>query len=156
MPKFKVGDRVRCIAAQDGNDFIVGQKGTVCSITSSLNTIAVEFDNDVKGHSLGYPLKYAKGHGWHVDASKLELLCEPKVEHDLKIIIYHQGNRTIAKYVVDKRVATEDCATCRSEDTFSFLIGAQIALARLAQQYDAKPVLTKEALDKALENIEII
>ena len=25
MPKFKVGDRVRCIAAQDGNDFIVGQ-----------------------------------------------------------------------------------------------------------------------------------
>lgn len=29
MPKFKVGDRVKCIAEHDGNEAIVGQKGAV-------------------------------------------------------------------------------------------------------------------------------
>ncbi len=154
MPKFKVGDRVRCIAVQDGNDFIVGQKGTIRSIASSLNIAAVEFDNDVKGHALQSFCKCTYGHGWNVATHNLEPIS--KAAHDTKIIIYCQGNKTIAKYVVDKNVVTEGCATCSPEDTFSVFTGAQIALARLAQHYDAKPVLTKEALDKALENIEII
>lgn len=156
MPKFKVGDRVRCIAPQDGNTSIVGQKGTVRSVEGSLDIVSVEFDNYVNGHELQSFCRCKYGYGWHVDAHKLELIPKPKAEHDTKIIIYRQGNKTIAKYVVDKNVVAEDCAMCSPEDTFSVFTGAQIALARLAQQYDAKPVLTKEALDKALENIEII
>lgn len=156
MAKFKVGDRVRCIAAHDGNSRIVGQKGTVRSVGDSLNIVAVEFDNYVYGHELQSFCRCKYGYGWNVAAHKLELISRPKAEHDTKIIIYHQDNTTIAKYVVDKRVIATGYATCSPEDTFSVFTGAQIALARLAQQYDAKPVLTKEALDKALENIEII
>lgn len=155
MPKnFKVGDRVRCIAAQDGNDFIVGQKGTIRYIEGVLDIAAVEFDNDVKGHTLESFCKCAFGHGWNVAVHNLEPISE--AEHDTKIIIYRQGNKIIAKYVVDKNVVAEDCATCSPEDTFSVFTGAQVALARLAQQYDAKPVLLKVALDKALKNFEII
>lgn len=156
MAKFKVGDRVRCIAAHDGNSRIVGQKGTVRSVEDSLDIVAVEFDNYVDGHDLESFCRCKYGYGWNVAPEKLELIPRPKSKHDPKIIIYRQGDKTFAKYVVDKRVVAEDCATCSPEDTFSVFTGAQIALARLAQQYDAKPVLTKEALDKALENIEII
>lgn len=156
MPKFKVGDRVRCIAEHDGNAAIVGQKGTVRYIGNTFGIISVEFDNDVHGHALQAPYRCKCGHGWNINACKLELIPKPKVEHNTKIIIYRQGNKTIAKYVVDKNVVAEDCATCSPEDTFSVFTGAQIALARLAQQYDAKPVLLKEALDEALKDFEII
>ena len=152
MPKFKVGDRVQCIAAHDGNTKIVGQKGTVRSVGDSLDIVAVEFDNYVDGHELQSFCRCKYGYGWNVAAHKLELISKPKAEHDTKIIIYRQGNKTIARYVVDKKVVTETCATCSPEDTFSFITGAQLAFARFVQQYDAKPVLLK----KTLKNIEII
>lgn len=155
MPKFKIGDRVKCIAKHDGNGAIVGQKGTVRYV-GAFNIISVEFDNDVHGHSLQAPYRCEQGHGWNIDADKLELIPKPKPKHALKIIIYSQGNKTFAKYVVDKSVVAEECATCSPEDTFSIFTGAQIVLARLSQQYDAKPVLLKATLDKALENFEII
>lgn len=154
MPKFKVGDRVKCIAEHDGNRHIVGQKGTVRYVGTTFNIISVEFDNDVHGHALQeqepYRCKY--GHGWNIDADKLELI--PK--HDTKIIIYTKGNRTFAKVIVGKRTVETECAVCSPEDTFSILTGAQIVLARLAHKNDAKPVLSKAALDKALKNFEII
>ena len=152
MAKFKVGDRVRCIAAHDGNSRIVGQKGTVRSVEDSLDIVAVEFDNYVNGHELQSFCHCKYGYGWNVAAHKLELISKPKAEHDTKIIIYRQGNKTIARYVVDKKVVTETCDTCSPEDTFSFITGAQLAFARFVQQYDAKPVLLKETL----KNIEII
>lgn len=152
MPNFKVGDRVRCIKAHDGNSNIVGQRGTVRSVASSLNIVAVEFDNYVNGHCLLTPHLCKQGHGWNVAAEKLELIPNPKSKHDPKIIIYHQGDKTFAKYVVDKSVVAETCATCSPEDTFSFITGAQLAFARFIQHYDAKPILLKEAL----KNIEII
>lgn len=150
MPKFKIGDRVKCIAAHDGNRHIVGQEGTVRSVSAILNTVAVEFDNYVHGHSLLSSYRCEPGHGWHIDADKLELIPKPK--HDLKIIIYRQGNKVFLKYVVDKSVVAETCATCSPEDTFSFITGAQLAFARFIQHYDAKPMLLKETL----KNIEII
>ena len=150
MPKFKVGDRVKCIAEHDGNRRIVGQKGTVRSVTSSIDIVAVEFDNYVDGHCLLTPHRCKSGHGWNVAAEKLELI--PKSKHDPKIIIYRQGDKTFAKYVVDKSVVAETCATCSPEDTFSFITGAQLAFARFIQHYDTKPILLKETL----KNIEII
>lgn len=151
MPEFKIGDRVKCIAAHDGNSHIVGQEGTVRSVAATLNTVAVEFDNYVHGHALRPSSSHCEpGHGWHITADKLELIPKPK--HALKIIIYRQGNKVFLKYVVDKRVAAETCATCNPEDTFSFITGAQLAFARFIQHYDAKPILLKETL----KNIEII
>lgn len=155
MPEFKIGDRVKCIAAHDGNSHIVGQEGTVRSVAAPLNTVAVEFDNYVHGHALRASSSHCEpGHGWHITADKLELI--PRPNPTTKVIIYRQGNKTIAKYMINKAVAAEACATCSPEDAFSIFTGAQIALARLAQRYATKPVLLKEALDKALENFEII
>lgn len=153
MPKFKVGDRVKCIAEQDGNEAIVGQKGTVRYV-GDFGIISVEFDNYVYGHSLQNPYRCERGHGWNIDADKLELI--PKPEHALKIIIYSQGNKTFAKVIVGKRTVETECAVCSPDDVFSIFTGAQIALARLAHKNDAKPVLSKAALDKALKNFEII
>lgn len=152
MPKFKIGDRVKCIAEHDGNEAIVGQTGTVRYTLSTSGEVAIEFDNNVDGHALTATLKCEKGHGWYVAAEKLVRIPKPKPKHDLKIIIYRQGNKVFAKYVVDKRVAAETCATCSPEDTFSFITGAQLAFARFIQHYDAKPILLKETL----KNIEII
>ncbi len=151
MPKFKVGDRVKCMAKHDGNEAIVGQEGTVRYV-GYFNIISVEFDNDVHGHALQAPYRCKYGHGWNIDADKLELI--PK--HDTKIIIYTKGNSTFAKVIVGKRTVETECAVCSPEDTFSILTGAQIVLARLAHKNDAKPVLSKAALDKALKNFEII
>lgn len=151
MPKFKVGDRVKCMAKHDGNEAIVGQEGTVRYV-GCYNIISVEFDNDVHGHALHAPYHCKYGHGWNIDADKLELI--PK--HDTKIIIYTKGNRTFAKVIVGKRTVETECAVCSPEDTFSILTGAQIVLARLAHKNNAKPVLSKAALDKALKNFEII
>ena len=47
MPKFKAGDRVKCIAVHDGNQNIVGQTGTVRYATSASGGVAIEFDNNV-------------------------------------------------------------------------------------------------------------
>lgn len=152
MPKFKVGDRVKCIAAHDGNSHIVGQKGTVRYVGATFNIISVEFDNDVHGHALQSLYRCEPGHGWNINADKLELIPKPKSKHDPKIIIYRQGDKTFAKYVVDKSVVAETCATCSPEDTFSFITGAQLAFARFIQHYDTKPILLKETL----KNIEII
>lgn len=156
MPKFKVGDRVKCIAVHDGNQHIVGKEGTVRNVASSIDIIAVEFDKHVCGHDLqsGWHCKY--GYGWNVASEKLELIPRPKSDHNTKIIIYTKGNRTFAKVIVGKRTVETECAVCSPEDTFSILTGAQIVLARLAHKNNAKPVLSKAALDKALKNFEII
>lgn len=156
MPKFKVGDRVKCIAEHDGNRHIVGQEGTVRNAASSIDMIAVEFDKYVCGHDLqsGCHCKY--GYGWNINADKLELIPKPKSDHNTKIIIYTKGNKTLAKVIVGKRTVETECAVCSHEDVFSIFTGAQIALARLAHKNDAKPVLSKAALDKALKNFEII
>lgn len=154
MPNFKVGDRVKCIKAHDGNSTIVGKTGTVCAVGDVLNVVAVKFDEYVNGHDLQAGCRCKYGYGWNVAPEKLELI--PRPNPTTKVIIYRQGNRTIAKYMINKVVATEACATCSPEDAFSIFTGAQIALARLAQRYAAKPVLSKEALDKALENFEIV
>lgn len=152
MPNFKVGDRVKCIKAHDGNSTIVGKTGTVCAVVDELNVVAVKFDEYVNGHDLQAGCRCKYGYGWNVAAEKLELIPRPKSKHDPKIIIYRQGDKTFAKYVVDKSVVAETCATCSPEDTFSFITGAQLAFARFIQHYDTKPILLKETL----KNIEII
>lgn len=154
MPKnFKVGDRVCCIEEHEGNTHIIGQVGTVRAPVPAFHELAIEFDNDVQGHTLGH--KCPAGHGWSIPPEKL-VPAYPSPRKDIKIIIYTKGNRTFAKVIVGKRTVETECAVCSPEDTFSILTGAQIVLARLAHKNNAKPVLSKAALDKALKNFEII
>lgn len=152
---FKVGDRVRCIAGHDGNTHIIGQEGIVRACYPVVGEFAIEFDNDVHGHSLNSSYRCEHGHGWFIPPEKLvpSYLAPRK---DTKIIIYTKGNKTFAKVIVGKRTVETECAVCSPEDTFSILTGAQIVLARLAHKNNAKPVLSKAALDKALKNFEII
>lgn len=156
MPKnFKVGDRVYCIEEHDGNTHIIGQVGTVRGIISAFHELAIEFDKDVHGHTLSSAYKCPHGHGWSIPPEKLvPAYCVPR--KDIKIIIYTKDNRTFAKVIMGKSTVETECAVCSSEDTFSIFTGAQIVLARLAHKNNAKPVLSKAALDKALKNFEII
>lgn len=156
MPKnYKVGDRVCCIEKHDGNSHIIGQLGTVRAFFPVFHELAIEFDNDVHGHSLNSSYRCEHGHGWAIPPEKLvpSYLAPRK---DTKIIIYTKGNKTFAKVIVGKRTVETECAVCSPEDTFSILTDAQIVLARLAHKNNAKPVLSKAALDKALKNFEII
>lgn len=152
---FKVGDRVRCIAEHDGNIHIIGQEGTVRAYYPAFGECAIEFDNDVHGHSLNFSYRCKHGHGWSIPPEKLvPAYCAPR--KDTKIIIYTKCNKTFAKVIMGKSTVAIACAACSPEDTFSILTGAQIALARLAHKNNAKPVLSKAALDEALKNFEII
>lgn len=156
MPKnFKVGDRVCCIEKHDGNSLIIGQVGTVRGSLSAFHELAIEFDNDVQGHTLSSAHKCPQGHRWSIPPEKLVPAYFSSCK-DTKIIIYTKGNKTLAKVIVGKRTVETECAVCSHEDVFSIFTGAQIALARLAYKNDAKPVLSKAALDKALKNFEII
>lgn len=156
MPKnFKVGDRVCCIEKYDGNSHIIGQVGTVRAFAPASHELAIEFDNDVHGHTLSSAYKCPQGRGWYIPPEKLVPAYFSSCK-DTKIIIYTKGNKTLAKVIVGKRTVETECAVCSHEDVFSIFTGAQIALARLAYKNDAKPVLSKAALDKALKNFEII
>ena len=64
MPKnYKVGDRVCCIEKHDSNSHIVGQVGTVRALVPAFHELAIEFDNDVHGHTLASAYKCPKGVG---------------------------------------------------------------------------------------------
>lgn len=156
MPKnYKVGDRVCCIEKHDGNSHIIGQVGTVRALVPAFHELAIEFDNDVHGHTLSSAYKCPQGRGWSIPPEKL-VPAHLSSRKDIKIIIYTKGNKTLANVIVGKRTVETECAVCSPEDTFSILTGAQIVLARLAHKNGAKPVLSKAALDKALKNFEII
>ena len=156
MPKnYKVGDRVCCIEKHDGNSHIIGQVGTVRAPVPAFHELAIEFDNDVHGHTLSSAHKCPQGRGWSIPPEKL-VPAYLSACKDTKIIIYTKGNKTLAKVIVGKRTVETECAVCSHEDVFSILTGAQIVLARLAYKNNAKPALSKAALDKALKNFEII
>lgn len=145
--KFKVGDRVRGINAHDGNEKIVGELGTIIYIFSN-GDVSVKFDKGINGHSCNGKCEH--GHGWDCPPDALELVAPAMA--GAKIIIFTQGNKVSAKLIKDKETLSIGYAHCSPDDVFNFLTGAQIALARLGQSYNAKPVLLKEAL----KDIEII
>lgn len=121
----------------------------------AFHELAIEFDNDVHGHTLSPSYNCPQGRGWSVPPEKL-VPAHLSSCKDTKIIIYTKGNKTLAKVIVGKRTVETECAVCSHEDVFSILTGAQIALARLAYKNGVKPVLSKAALDKDLKNFEII
>ena len=151
----KLVDCVLAIAQHDCITHIIGQEGIVRACYPAFGEFAIEFDNDVHGHSLNFSYRCEHGHGWAIPPEKLvpSYLAPRK---DTKIIIYTKGNKTFAKVIVGKRTVETECAVCSPEDTFSILTGAQIVLARLAHKNNAKHLISTADLHKSLMTSEFM
>lgn len=145
MATFKVGDRVRCVESFANTD-TVNELGTIVAKGSSPAMYGVNFDKFIHGHSLDG--KSINGHGWWIPEDMLE-----KVRNDSKIIIMADGYTVTAKLVRDKNRVAVATAKCSPEDDFNLLVGAQIALQRLAEQQNAKIVVNTKAFGKDIELI---
>lgn len=130
--KFKIGDRVKAVRINDGNEKILNKIGTVVCVKLGYNGIAVNFDDNVNGHgfetsNFDHSMVKPK-HGWWCNDNDLV-----KVENNSfeKIVITTNGKITNATlYNGDKRVKSA-IARCNSEDEFNFERGALIAFSRL-------------------------
>lgn len=143
--KFKLGDRVKCTCAYSGNECVKDQIGTVCHIYSE-SEYGIDFGKDVEGHTcVG---KCIDGHGWAIPARYLEGVSFKNT----KVIIYVMENTVVAKFIAGKTLLAQSEAKCSPNDNFNMLIGAQIALMRLAKVQHVKPIIPKEAF----EGFEII
>lgn len=145
MATFKVGDRVRCVKSFANAD-TVNELGTIVAKGASPEMYGVNFDKFIHGHSLDG--KGINGHGWWIPEDMLE-----KVRNDSKIIIMADGYTVTAKLVRDKNRVAVATAKCSPDDDFNILVGAQIALQRLAEKQNAKIVLNTKAFGKDIELI---
>lgn len=162
MSNFKVGDRVYVDGYTTHNDR--GEKvhvkgtGVISSTQFAPDVYSVKMDKPyINQHYCTTTFFSALPHELFTIKKEEELrMTNLAPRKDTKIIIYTKGNRTFAKVIVGKRTVETECAVCSHDDVFSIFTGAQIALARLAYKNNAKPALSKAALDKALKNFEII
>lgn len=88
--KFKIGDRVRCIAAVYNNEDVKGKLGTIkTTIGGDLVHYGVEFDDRIRGGhrctGSGDADHCADGHGWWCLGRDLEPADEPPLPDDIKI-----------------------------------------------------------------------
>lgn len=135
--KFKIGDRVQCIAE---NEPCYGLKGTVVSIEYPY--YGVKWDGFKGGHSCHDILKDKdNGTGWYVYGSSLKLL-QPSKE---KIIIYVKDNKVHCQYI-NKDGVKGACTTalCAPSDDFDMFVGAQIALLRMVRSAESPIVMDKK------------
>ena len=145
MATFKVGDRVRCVrVGKYDKQELLNEVGTIKVTDEDGTSIGVAFDADVDGHSLAGMCK--NNHGWWVSSNQLERCID-------KVIIYAQGRTVTAKLLCDKECVAQAVAKCSPDDAFNVLVGAQIALQRLAAQQDAKIVVNTKAFGKDIELI---
>lgn len=108
---------------------------------------------------------------YRVQLSNGSVFCDVKGEFSCiktperkKIIIYSVGNEVFAKLVYSDKSFAVASAKCNPSDNFDILVGAQIALQRLAKKLGSKLVLPTEALDaidievkiKDKENFEVV
>lgn len=142
--QFRIGDRVRCVRDRDGS-CVVGEVGTVVDFTSSY--VGVNFDKHIGGHSMSG--KARAGHGWYLLEDELELLTIKNP----KIVITFNEKETTAKLFEGKRVLLTATAKCSEDDRFDPVVGAQVALQRLAIKQNSKLVMNFSALKDAVEII---
>lgn len=88
--KFKVGDRVRCVAAVSDNKDVKGKLGTIkAMIGVDPVCYGVEFDRRIKGghrcYGKGRKWSCTDGHGWWCIGRFLEPADEPPLPDDIKI-----------------------------------------------------------------------
>lgn len=145
MATFKVGDRVRCVESFT-NDKTVGKLGTIIAKGLGSDSWGVAFDKYINGHSLDGECE--AGYGWWIPERMLV-----KIPDKSKIVIMANDNTVTAKLVRDKNCVAVAIAKCSPEDDFNLLVGAQIALQRLAEQQNAKIVVNTKAFGKDIELI---
>lgn len=108
---------------------------------------------------------------YKVQLSKGFVFCDVKGEFSCikaperkKIIILAVGNEVCANLIYSDKSFTVASAKCNPSDNFDILVGAQLALQRLAKKLGSKLVLPTEALDaidievkiKDKENFEVV
>lgn len=146
MSEVKVGDKVRAI--HDGRDRrLEGKIGTVVDVAGSC--VGVDFDSEINGHTCGGLARM--GHGWYLPDSYLEYVG--RCNEYNKVIITIEDKTTIATFMKGRFVLGTAKARCSPNDKFDPLVGAQIAIQRLAKQFGSKLVVNGDMFD---DNIEVI
>ena len=119
--KFKVGDRV-IVHDEVGSKRMDGEIGVIKHITSEIDKMLIEFDNNIGGHD-GYFIKSFKDeHCWWVDCCNCELI-KPET-----IVIYRHNDTVVAK---NTQTGEKAVAKCHPDDKFEFNTGAAVAFDRL-------------------------
>ena len=145
VERLKVGDKV--ILTGEGFKERKGMQGVVV-------------DDD---HEPYCPYRVQLSNGFVFCDVKGEFSCIKTLERK-KIIIFTVGNEVFAKLIYSDKSFTVASAKCNPSDNFDILVGAQIALQRLAKKLGSKLVLPTEALDaidievkiKDKENFEVV
>lgn len=133
---FKVGDKVKILSEYTGQR--VGEVGFISYIYC--DTLHVRFDD---GREI------VMGSILNEDVIVKVYDNTPQHPKD-KLIVYIQGTSVVAKYIREDKTSVEATAKCNPEDTFDFLIGAQIALKRLVNKLGKKEVISEAALGSIL------
>ena len=146
MSEIKVGDRVRAI--QDDKDIrLEGKIGTVVEVVGCC--VGVDFDSEIDGHTCDSLARM--GHGWYLPHSYLEYVgCCNECN---KVIITIEDKVTTATLMKGSLVLGIAKARCSPNDRFDPLVGAQIAIQRLAKQFGSKMVVNGGMFD---DNIEVV
>ena len=146
MSEIKVGDRVRAIR-DDRDRRLEGKIGTVVEVEGF--GVGVDFDSEIDGHTCGGLARM--GHGWYLPESYLEYVG--RCNEYNKVIITIEDKTTIAILMKGRLVLGTAKARCSPNDRFDPLVGAQIAIQRLAKQFGSKMVVNGGMFD---DNIEVV
>ena len=146
MAEFRIGDRVRAIHDDRGRR-LEGKIGTVVEVEGFC--VGVNFDSEIDGHTCGGLARM--GHGWYLPESYLEYVG--RCNEYNKVIITIEDKTTIATIMKGRLVLGTAKARCSPNDRFDPLVGAQIAIQRLAKQFGSKLVVNDGMFD---DNIEVI
>ena len=133
--KFKIGERVKCI---DEDSTLYGKTGTV--VTFKYDFCGVKWDGVKGGHSCDGVLKgeYSRS-GLYVHNKYLERDVSKE-----KLIIYIQDNKVVCQQILpDGTKGFKTFANCAPTDNFNMIVGAQIALMRMAKVNEAPIVMDK-------------
>lgn len=146
MSEVKVGDRVRAIR-DDRDRRLEGKIGTVVEVAGFC--VGVDFDSEIVGHTCGGLARM--GHGWYLPDSYLEYVG--RCNEYNKVIITIEDKTTIATLMKGRLVLGMAKTRCSPNDRFDPLVGAQIAIQRLAKQFGSKLVVNSDMFD---DNIEVV
>lgn len=146
MAEFRIGDKVRAIRSDDYRK-LEGKIGTVVEVEGF--SIGVDFDSNIDGHACGGLARL--GHGWYLPDYWLEYVG--RCNEYNKIIITIEGKETTATLMKGRMVLGNAKARCNPDDRFDPLVGAQIAIQRLAKQFGSKMVVNGGMF---ADNIEVI
>lgn len=146
MAEFRIGDNVRCIR-DDRDRKLEGKIGTVVEVEGFC--IGVDFNSDINGHACGGLARM--GHGWYLPSYYLEYVG--RCNEYNKVIITIENKVTTATLMKGRLVLGTAKARCNPNDRFDPLVGAQIAIQRLAKQFGSKLVVNSGMFD---DNIEVV